>query len=75
MLKHLKDALVEKIEEQRAQDPYCTIRWKDTKQFEVIPQRYISLPPLQELEDNLTYAVTIDGTKRYGTVLAHGNIN
>ncbi|CAF2639110.1 unnamed protein product [Rotaria sp. Silwood2] len=72
MLKHLKDALVDKLDEQRTQERYCTIKWEDTRKIEVILQKYVRLPPSQDPEDNVTYAIDIDGTKRYGKVLAHG---
>ncbi|CAF3921731.1 unnamed protein product [Rotaria sp. Silwood1] len=72
MLQHLKNALVDKLEEQREQEPHCTVKWEDTRRIEVIPQKYIRLSPLQEPEDKVTYTIVIDGVKRHGKVLAHG---
>ncbi|CAF1326333.1 unnamed protein product [Rotaria sordida] len=72
MFQHLKNALVDKLEEQRVQERYCTIKWEDTRKIEIIEQKYIRLRPLQDLEDNVTYEIYIDGVKRHGTVLAHG---
>ncbi len=60
-------------EEIREQKEHCTIQWSDTKKFEVIKQEYIRLPPLQNPEINVTYTIVIDGTRRYGTVIAAGN--
>ncbi|CAF4032219.1 unnamed protein product, partial [Rotaria sordida] len=71
MFQHLKNALVDKLDEQRTQERYCTIKWEGTRKIEIIEQKYIRLRPLQDLEDNVTYEIYIDGVKRHGTVLAH----
>ncbi|CAF1280001.1 unnamed protein product [Rotaria sp. Silwood1] len=72
MFSHLTEALVNKLEEQRAKEPCCIIKWEDTKKIEIIAQTYIRLSPSQDPEDDVTYAIDMDGEKRYGTVLAHG---
>ena len=63
------------LDEIRSEESSYTIRWQDTNRVEVIGQQYIRLPPSQSLEINKTYTIVIDGKKRCGTVLAHGNIN
>ncbi|CAF4639258.1 unnamed protein product [Rotaria sp. Silwood1] len=72
MLNHLKEALVNKLEEQRAHEPYCVIKWEDTRKIEVVAQKYIRLPPSQDPEDKVTYTIDIDGERHRGTVIAHG---
>jgi hypothetical protein len=88
MLQHLREALIDKLgkkkesisnnfsyfhlDEQREQEPHCTIQWTDTKKVEVIAQKYIRLPPSQDPEINVTYNIVIDGVRRHGTVLAAG---
>ncbi|CAF0738938.1 unnamed protein product [Adineta steineri] len=72
MLQHIRSALIEKLEEQREDEPYCKVQWSDTKKIEVIPQKYIQLAPLETVRTNVTYTIFIDGSRRYGTVLMIG---
>jgi hypothetical protein len=62
------------LDEQLEQEPHCTIQWSDTKKIQIIPLKYIHLPPLRDVEINVTYTIVIDGVTRYGTVIAIGNI-
>jgi hypothetical protein len=62
------------LDEQREQEPHCTIQWSDTKKIQIIPLKYIHLPPLRDAEINVTYTIVIDGVRRCGTVLATGNM-
>ncbi|CAF4942311.1 unnamed protein product, partial [Rotaria magnacalcarata] len=59
----------------RSEESCCTIRWQDTNKVEVIGHQYIRVPSSQSPEISKTYAIVIDGKKRYGIVLAQGNIN
>lgn len=51
---------------------FCTVRWSDTKLYEIIPQEYLRLPPSEQIQIEVTYTIVIHGTKRYATILAFG---
>ncbi|CAF3523486.1 unnamed protein product [Rotaria socialis] len=72
MFNNLRDAFLDKLDEVRSEESSCTIRWQDTNRVEVIEQQYIRVPSSQSPEINKTYAIVIDGKKRYGIVLAQG---
>ncbi|CAF1338168.1 unnamed protein product [Adineta ricciae] len=72
MFQHIREALIEKIDEQREHALYCTVQWFDTRKIEVIPKESIQLAPSRDVEVNITYTIVIDGIERYGTVLATG---
>ncbi|CAF0849079.1 unnamed protein product [Adineta steineri] len=60
------------FEQQREHELYCKVQWSDTKQTEVIPQRYIQVSPPGIVHTNVTYTIFINGVGRNGTVLVTG---
>ncbi|UJR24523.1 hypothetical protein I4U23_005898 [Adineta vaga] len=72
MFQHIREALIDKLEEQREHEGYCTVQWSDTKKIEIILQKYVQLPPSRNVEINVTYTIFINGIRRHGTILAVG---
>jgi hypothetical protein len=60
------------LEQQRADNAYCLIKWSDTKRLEIIQQNCIRLQDSEVLRKNVTYTIFLDNVRRHGTVLAMG---
>ncbi|CAF1074873.1 unnamed protein product [Rotaria sordida] len=74
MLANLKEALISVLEKQQFQEPYCIIKWLDTRKIGIVAQKSVFLPSSIDVEDNASYLIDINGEKRLGKILVHGKI-
>ncbi|CAF3986723.1 unnamed protein product [Rotaria sordida] len=72
MLANLKEALISVLEKQQFQEPYCIIKWLDTRKIGIVAQKSVFLPSSIDVEDNASYLIDINGEKRLGKILVHG---